>query len=301
LNVTIALALYNGAGFIRELLDSLVLQTKPVTEVIASDDGSTDKTLDILAEYAGRLPLTVIRNPGKKGATWNFENALRSCHGEYVALCDQDDIWEPGKVERLLQGIKHASLVHSDASVIDHQGAIVAPSFSRQIHKQTRTEFKKLLFRNSVTGCTSMFRRELLDRALPFPEGLPVHDWWLALVAEKTTGITYVPETLTRYRQHGGNLFGNNDARGGTVSQAWQVLTGNPDWISAKLRPDLRAPLYHCVLENIQRLGLTAEEQQECRRLQNLIAQTLVSSGHTKRSLRSSVRAAWEIFRYSCF
>src|ERR1700743_1857825 len=105
--VSIALCTYNGAAYIEEQLDTLVNQSYPNCEIIVVDDCSKDNTVKILSEYADKYPQVRIHiNEKNLGYTRNFEKAIRLCKGEYIALCDQDDIWDPQKIEMQVNGIK---------------------------------------------------------------------------------------------------------------------------------------------------------------------------------------------------
>ncbi|HEX5711258.1 MAG TPA: glycosyltransferase family 2 protein [Sulfuricurvum sp.] len=212
--ISIAMATYNGEKFIAEQLDSILSQSYGNLEIIICDDHSTDSTPAILKNYAmqdGRIK--VFFNAENLGLVKNFEIALSLCGGEYIALADQDDIWEKEKIATLLQEIGDCALIHSDASLIDGEGKLLAPSYSRYSRKILGKDIYSYLLHNNVTGCTALFSRKLLEYALPFPDHIFVHDWWLTLCAYKFGGITYIDEPLIRYRQHGCNQIGAADTR----------------------------------------------------------------------------------------
>src|SRR5687767_13263616 len=118
--VSIALATFNGQRFLAEQLDSLLRQTYSNLEIIISDDGSTDATVNIVASYAAAYPhIFVYRNTGEKGVASNFQHAIRQCKGDLIAFCDQDDIWLPGKIEKLVKEIGDASLIYHDSLLIN--------------------------------------------------------------------------------------------------------------------------------------------------------------------------------------
>jgi glycosyltransferase involved in cell wall biosynthesis len=201
--VSIALATFNGEGFVAEQLESLVNQTYPNLEIIVSDDGSEDDTLSILESYAIRYPfITIVLNDGEHGVEKNFENSLKYCNGELIALCDQDDIWHPSKIEILVNTIGDASLIYHNSLLIDQEGCSLRKT---AIDKQySGNNPKVFLLKNIVSGHACLFKKKLLEAALPFPEGLS-HDWWLAAVAADECGIKYQPDVLVQYRQHSNN------------------------------------------------------------------------------------------------
>jgi len=208
--VSVALATCNGERFLREQLDSIYAQTYPRIEVVASDDGSTDGTVQILEEYRLSKGLSYTVQPGRLGLVGNFERAISSCSGDFIVLSDQDDIWEPDKLESLLAAIGGCSLVYSDAALIDGQGAVLAPSLLKasRVTPAAGRPFQYLVCNACVTGCTALFTRELSDQALPVPDGEPYHDWWLSIAATRLGGIAYVDRPLVRYRQHAENYAG---------------------------------------------------------------------------------------------
>jgi hypothetical protein len=226
-SVSVALCTYNGAAYIDEQLKSILDQTLLPSEIVVSDDGSTDGTPDRVAEiiedwrtsHPGEtLSVRILRNPAPLGVTANFEQALAACAGDLVALSDQDDSWSAGKLQRLVtEFARHPDLllVHTDARIVDGRGAptgerllatlYVSPAEVAALH--SGSGIRTLLRRNVVTGATVMLRRELVKASRPFPVSW-VHDEWLAVVAAATGGIDLIEEPLIDYRQHGGNQIG---------------------------------------------------------------------------------------------
>jgi glycosyltransferase involved in cell wall biosynthesis len=218
--VSIVMATYNGEKYLRQQLDSILHQTYQHIELIVVDDASTDETLSILNEYAA-LDYRIHVFPAEKnfGLVANFERGLKLAKGDFIALSDQDDIFRKDKIELLLTTLKNhpgRDLVVSDLSLIDEEGNQVAPSMWRysKIKPKQGRPFRRLLYANFATGCAMMFRRRLLQIALPFPPKCLVHDWWLAVVAttSKGGGICILKEQLTAYRQHRSNVLGASAA-----------------------------------------------------------------------------------------
>lgn len=136
----------------------------------------------------------------------------------YFALCDQDDIWNKHRIANTVTALSlwRVDMVHSDAQVVDSDGQMIARSLFRSERRQRRPRVRDLLYRNSVTGMTTLCTRELIERALPFPpqDGTHYyHDLWLALLARSGWGLKFIPQTLVKYRQHGGNVIGAMPAR----------------------------------------------------------------------------------------
>ncbi len=207
--VSIAMATYNGEKYLQEQLDSIYNQTYKNIEVIVTDDCSTDGTVEILERYAASHGLKYYVNEWNLGFVKNFERALSHCHGEYIALADQDDIWLSEKLETLMDKIGSNMMIHSDCAVIDGEGKIISPAWKRENGYMIHTN--NLLFKNVVTGCTVLLHKTLLRKALPFPEGLTYHDWWLALCAAEGNKLVYTRDCLTYYREHAAQNTGSGD------------------------------------------------------------------------------------------
>ncbi|MBX9852136.1 MAG: glycosyltransferase family 2 protein [Cytophagaceae bacterium] len=199
--VSIALCTYNGAPFLEAQLDSIFSQTYTNIEVIAVDDVSSDRTVEILKNYSTRYNLKVFINEKNLGYIKNFERAISLCNGDYIALCDQDDIWEKSKIEVLLKGIGENQLIYSDSEMIRRDGTSLNKKISDVQNFVQGHQPESFLFHNCVAGHTCLFKKELKNYIFPFPEKL-YHDWWIVFAASSVGKITYVNSCLTRYRQH---------------------------------------------------------------------------------------------------
>ena len=215
--VAICMATYEPPpALLHRQLDSLRAQTHRNWVCAISDDGSSAEALAELRRQVEGDPRFVLSPGGeRRGFYGNFERALAMAPegADYVALCDQDDLWRPEKIERLLEAIGGANLVYSDARLVDTRGGVISPSYWTT-RRNNHTNFASLLLANSVTGAASLFRRQLLDDVLPFPPALadPFHDHWIAVVAMALGEIAYVSEPLYDYTQHGGAVIGHDVA-----------------------------------------------------------------------------------------
>jgi glycosyltransferase involved in cell wall biosynthesis len=212
--VAICMATYEPpAELLQRQLDSLREQTHESWICLISDDRSSDESFGRLIELTQGDPrFAVSRSPLRLGFYRNFERALSMAPAEadFVTLCDQDDRWQPGKLERLIEAIGDAELVYSDARIVSPAGEVVRPSYWTE-RSNNFTNFGSLLLANSVTGAASLFRRGLLEDALPFPPRLAkaFHDHWLAVVAMARGEIAYVDEPLWDYVQHEEAVIGH--------------------------------------------------------------------------------------------
>lgn len=209
--VSVAMATYNGEEFLREQLDSIYNQTYKNIDVLVTDDCSKDNTVLILEEYKIKYGLQYYINRKTLGIVKNFERALSLCKGKYIALSDQDDIWFPEKIENLVNEIDDYSLIFSDAKLNDRYSKNNLDSLNKvsDYMADTDTPFLQLFFRKFIYGCTMLLKKEVLEQALPIPDGVCYHDRWLVIVAAKMGGIKYLDKELMYYRQHENNVSGD--------------------------------------------------------------------------------------------
>ena len=216
-SLSVAMASYNGERYISQQIDSILPQLRAQDELIISDDGSKDKTMEIIKHYAEKdSRVRVVQGP-RQGVIKNFEHALLCCKGDILCLCDHDDLWHPDKVDSLMECFcsTGAILVMHDARIIDGAGHLIAPSFFATCH--TRTGFLKNIWKNSYIGCCMSFRRELLQTVLPFPSDIPMHDQFIGLMAERRGHVELITRPLIDYRRHGNNVSADHHGSLGTM------------------------------------------------------------------------------------
>ncbi len=218
--IAILLASYQGEAYIAELLDSLLGQSMQDWTVYAHDDGSKDKTAEILSRYAQRYPdhVCIVPGPSTGGARNNFFYLLKQVHAPYYMFCDQDDIWLENKIEKTFAAMQTLGsekdvphLVHTDLKVVDSSLQVISDSMNHyQGLRCEDTPLQRLLIQNAVTGCTVMINRALRDQMLSYRrlDQIIMHDWWAALVAARFGTLYYLPEPTILYRQHEKNSVG---------------------------------------------------------------------------------------------
>lgn len=225
--VMILLATYNGEKYLRDLIDSILNQTYKKWVIMVSDDGSADSTLEILKEYQQKhlKKILIVEKDSQSGsACGNFFYLMEHCADAYMMFCDQDDVWEPYKIEITLKRLleiekieeKQPALVFTDLAVVDGTLQPIASSFIRYSKlNANRVGLHQLLIQNTVTGCTVMINKPLRDMALEVQnkENIMMHDWWLALVASLFGVIGYVDRATIQYRQHENNEVGATNTR----------------------------------------------------------------------------------------
>lgn len=202
--ISVCLTTYNGQSFIKKQLESILLQLSAGDEILVFDDVSSDSTVQIITEFNdSRIKLIV--NEENLGYTRNFEKAISCANGDIIFLCDQDDIWLPNKVSIMSEYLKRYSFVVSDAKVINTNDDIISESFylARKPYKNKLGN----LFKFGYLGCCMAFRREILEKALPFPANkeLATHDNWLFLVGQWYGSLLCIDNQLILYRRHQSN------------------------------------------------------------------------------------------------
>jgi glycosyltransferase involved in cell wall biosynthesis len=199
------MAAHNGARFIREQVESILGQLAADDELVVVDDASSDETVAILESFSDPR-LRIVRRERNCGVLQSFERALQEAKGEIVFLCDQDDVWRGDKVAEMLKVFDRSAettLVLSNGELIDGRGRLLGQA----LHAGDRLPLgvPANLIKNRYQGSTMAFRREILAAALPFPEGIPMHDSWIGLVNGLVGKASYLPQKLIYYRRHGEN------------------------------------------------------------------------------------------------
>jgi glycosyltransferase involved in cell wall biosynthesis len=221
-SVSISLCTYNGAKYLLEQLESFLAQTRLPDELVVCDDGSQDETVSILRAFEPRAPFPVrfYRNETNLGVAKNFEKAISLCHGDITFLSDQDDVWAPKKIARMMVEFEKDSSVgqvFTDAELVDEHLEVLGqnlweftfPEDRRRVVEEDSL-FSVLLKFNVVTGATQAFRTEHRSLFFPIPDYKPylIHDGWIALIISMIAKSVCVEERLIKYRQHDGQMLG---------------------------------------------------------------------------------------------
>lgn len=228
------MAAYNGGRFIRRQIDSILPQLSEDDELIISDDGSTDGTLDIVASYSDSR-IRLLHHQHKKEyegikysrafyyATDNFENALKNARGDYIFLSDQDDVWAENKVRRIVPLLDRYDCVMCDSVIIDADGKELN-FFWGEKKPFARTVLVNLK-RTPFLGCCMALSRRVMAYILPFPNGLICHDLWIGCLCAGRGSMLYLNEALHFYRYHEES-----------VSPSVTGNSENPFWFRIKYR-----------------------------------------------------------------
>lgn len=220
--VEIVMATYNGEAYLKEQLDSIFYGSCQEFVLHVCDDGSTDRTRELLTEYQKQYPKRMKLHFRKRnqGIIKNFLLGLQETTAEYVMLCDQDDVWLPKKLERTLAYMKYCEkkkgstlpiTVFTDAQVTDKNLNVIDASFHQAGRRNLkRRDLSGLLMENKLIGCTMMMNRSVLNYLERLPEHARMHDWWIGLITAAFGYIGYLGEPTLLYRQHGANDVGSS-------------------------------------------------------------------------------------------
>jgi len=230
--IDILLSTYNGAPYLAQQLDSILAQTVSDWRLLVRDDGSTDGTRAILADYAGRYPerIRLMEADGNVGCVRSFERLLVASDAEYICFADQDDIWLEDKLAHLMAMMKEAEasvqdvpiVVCSDLQVVTEDLVLIDPSFWHYV--RLRPDLlqtpNSLAVCNYVTGCAMLFNRAAREASLPFPPQAYMHDAVVALSTLAKGGVIRICEHRdVLYRQHHDNVLGAVQ-----VKYCWQYV-----------------------------------------------------------------------------
>ncbi len=203
--ISVCMATYNGEKYISEQIESILCQIEDEDELIISDDGSKDNTLNIIEHFQDKRIRILHNNMGCY--TKNFENALSHANGDYIFLCDQDDIWMPDKVRVTMEKFSEtgADFLVSAATVVDGEKKLLQESTFES--GATKVGFWYNLLKTSYIGACMAFNKNVLKRALPIPgkDKYIAHDYWIACISELYFQTALIEKPLIMYRRHGNN------------------------------------------------------------------------------------------------
>jgi glycosyltransferase involved in cell wall biosynthesis len=251
--IAVLLATYNGARFLREQLESLFRQSCDDFHLFVRDDGSTDSTLKILADFMqlhpGRITLVSDGQP-HCGAAQSFMRLLESVESDYYMFCDQDDFWHATKIEKTIAHMRDVEsracrdtvcttpvVVSTDLRVVDENRDLIRESFNEDLRIDVfRKHPQMLCVRHVVTGCAMMLNRAARDVSLPMSPLATMHDEWVALCTQFHDGwVSVVDDVTIDYRQHGSNTLGADSAAKGFFRRAFSVKGWRAFCAAAKL------------------------------------------------------------------
>jgi len=199
-SVSIVLCTYNGAKYLSEQLDSILAQTYPLHEIIIQDDNSTDETVDIIHEYARKYSfMKFFKNNSEHGVNGNFISAMQRATGDYIAISDQDDIWETDKIENQMNSIGKNLLCSGFSRPFSTDG-----SFAYFDHRKRNVNVVRMCFLG-LPGHTLLFRRELVNMLPTLEHSIykySMYDAALSITAAAHKNIVFIDKILVNFRRH---------------------------------------------------------------------------------------------------
>lgn len=203
---SIAMATYNGEKYIKEQIDSILENMDICDELIISDDGSTDNTIEIIKNYQKKdKRIKLFKGPGR-GVKQNFMNAIEHTSGKYIFLSDQDDVWDKNKIkiiDKIFEENNYNVVVHN-AIIVDKNLKPYKKDFFKFRH--SGTGILKNIYKNRYIGCCMAFKRELIEKIIPIPNNIEMHDQWIGILGERYGKNIFINEKLIKYRRHEDNL-----------------------------------------------------------------------------------------------
>lgn len=220
--ISVALAAYKGEKYIEQQILSILPQLSRDDEIIVSDDAPGTATETIVRRLMAQDDRIIyVENPSR-GVVSNFTNAIRYAHGDKIFLCDQDDVWLPDKVERVMQAFENgADLVLHNAYVTDADLNITDYSFFKQ--RNSGKGVIKNILKNSYMGCCMAFDVKLKDKILPIPKYIPMHDQWIGIIANIYGKVELIDLPLIYYRVHGGNVTAKRESASFSQRVRWRT------------------------------------------------------------------------------
>jgi glycosyltransferase involved in cell wall biosynthesis len=213
-HISIAMCTFNGSRFLPEQLESIAAQCRRPDELVICDDGSSDGSVDIIKEFAIRVPFPVriVVNRKRFGSTKNFEQAIQLCTGSLIALADQDDVWYRNKLDRIVKAFSQSESIigtFSDADLIDVDSRPLSFRLWETLAFDSEEQdlfaggsaFRVLIRHPVVTGATLAFRKEYFDLVTPIPED-EIHDRWISYLLAMHGSFAVISEPLIQYRRH---------------------------------------------------------------------------------------------------
>ena len=204
------MATYNGAAFIEEQVTSILEQIGPTDELILDDDGSTDRTVEVLEGFSDER-IVIHRNGVNRGHVYSFQKAISLSHHPIIVLADQDDRWLGGRLTLLVEALEQsgAMVVSSNSDYMDTYGRPTRHHVHRLVARDSRHYLGNIVRifagRAGYYGCTMAFRRELIPLILPMPRFVESHDLWIALASNLIGSNAHVERSTLVRRIHGQN------------------------------------------------------------------------------------------------
>jgi glycosyltransferase involved in cell wall biosynthesis len=210
--VSIVMCTYNGEMYLNEQIESVLKQDYQNFELIVVDDHSTDNTWKLLENWRKKdNRIRIFRNEVNLGYNKNFEKAIQLASGDFISICDQDDIWLPQKISKTVNAFTDKKVILAHCRSVRLENKELKFYKARLHHHFQGNDTRKLFFFNQIMGHDMVFRKELVSKIVPIPQGMS-YDWWIAVIATCYGSVVSVEDYLVYHRIHNQNNFFNNNA-----------------------------------------------------------------------------------------
>ena len=209
INISVAIAVYNGDKYIKDQLISLDNQITKPDEIVIFNDASNDSTIKEIEKFKVKTKIKIVLINSKKNLGYHkaFESAISKCSGNFIFICDSDDVWFDNKIFEIMnifQKNKKVSLIINDSLYTDEN---LNPLKFTKIERNLKYYNNTNLF---IPGCNTSFKRELLKIYIPFPENYIAYDFWINKISLVLDSRFVYEKVLQYYRRHGKNWSDNN-------------------------------------------------------------------------------------------
>ncbi|EMW7172103.1 glycosyltransferase [Vibrio fluvialis] len=198
-SISVCIATFNGEQFIGEQISSIIPQLGLLDEIVISDNGSSDNTIDVIRQFNdSRIKIYHYSEPN---VIKNFENAISKAKNDVIVLCDQDDVWLHNRIDSVIREHQHYDLVTVRYRITDAR-----LEFLSEQNRLPVSSFWATILKNGYIGCGMSFNKSIIKDILPFPRSAAMHDWWIALLCLTKYKVLNTDEVLFLYRRHGNNV-----------------------------------------------------------------------------------------------
>jgi glycosyltransferase involved in cell wall biosynthesis len=300
--VSIVLTYFNRKDFIMDQLNSILRQTYRNWQLIIIDDCSTDGSEEMLRKFIAAnndRKIEYIKNEKNLGLPKNFEKGLQFASGEFIAVCDSDDVWFEDKLEQQVNYLENsdAGMVYSDLVVVDEKLKTIRKSFIKSylsfFSNQKNDTFEELINDNHITAPTILFRAELKDKLIPFSK-YGMQDHWIAILCSVCSKIGFLNHPTVYYRQHSGNMIGTPNL------SIYKLIFGkNKDFLNRHLKLKKNTLAYLTDLRDVKWMNEKYKNMISKKiRKTNILVECLMQFANNEFECRKYLKPLWKLGAY---
>lgn len=207
MKASVLLISFNGIRYIEKQIISILQNIDFEDELIISDDGSTDGTIELIEEYKEKYPNIMLVKGPHKGIAANLSNAFSYSTGEIVLFSDQDDEWLQGKVKAIKDTFERSKVdvIMHDGYICNENNDVIESDNTIFIKRKARHGVFPNIIKSTYYGCCMAFRRSFLQKYMPLPDNLLAYDQFLGLCAERIHSVMFIDKPYIKHRYHNAN------------------------------------------------------------------------------------------------